>query len=309
MTGPKKLLFAFLIAALGITQVIPAAVFAEEKVNQDSATATEVVESAEAMQKTQEESKNEKKVVKTDIKGLDKENKFLIYSKTKVSDTIKVNHGVGRKVYLEKQVKGKWVVKKTYTAAKGDKSKTINVDYTASCKKDKVAKYRIRIPAKTVNKTVKSNGEVVKKTTVYKQKIQTTKTVGEKFAWPLPGKRRISSGFGGRMCPFHGREFHPGIDIPARTGTKVRAAADGVVLKAGRVRSFGKRIIIKHGNKKTTTWYNHLSSIKVKKGQTIKRGQVIGRVGSTGDSTGSHLDFRIFINGKAKNPLKYAKRK
>lgn len=302
MTGLNKFLFAFLIAVLGMAQVIPTAVFAEENTHYEPAEVAATLEPAD------DDTMSVKKVVKTDIEGLDKENKFLIYSKAKVSDTIKVSHGMGRKIYLEKKVKGEWVVKKIYAAAKDDKSKTIKVDYTASCKNDKVAKYRIRIPAKIVEENVNDAGEIVKKTTVYKQKIQKTKTVGEKFAWPLPGKNRISSGFGGRMCPFHGREFHAGIDIPARTGTKVRAAADGVVIKAGRARSFGKRIIIKHGNKKTTTWYNHLSSIKVKKGQIIKSGQVIGGVGSTGNSTGPHLDFRIFINGKAKNPLKYANR-
>ena len=120
MTGSKKILFAFLIAVLGVTQVIPTAVFAEEKTQHEMTEATSAVESA-----------NVKEVVKTEIKGLDKKNEFLIYSKARVSDTIKVNHGVGRKVYLEKKVNGKWVVKKTYKAAKGDRSKRIKIDYTS----------------------------------------------------------------------------------------------------------------------------------------------------------------------------------
>ena len=301
MLGPKKIIIALLTVVLGMTQVVPAAVFAAEEKEQEFVDA----ESKKAAVKVVKV----KKEVKTNIKGLDKENKHLIYSKAKVVDNVKVNHGVGRTVYLEKKVKNKWVVQKTYKAAKGDKEKVIKIDYTASCKKNKVTKYRVRIPAKTVKKTVEENGNTIKKTTVYKEKIKTTKTIGEKFAWPVPGRRKISSGFGGRMCPFHGREFHAGIDIPARKGTKVRAAADGVVIKSGRARSFGKRVIIKHGNRKTTTWYNHLSSIKVKKGQKVKRGQVIGRVGSTGNATGSHLDYRVYINGKAKNPLKYTKRR
>lgn len=224
-------------------------------------------------------------------------------------DDISVNHGIGRKVFLEKKSNGKWVVEKKYKAAKKDSEKTIDVKYDISSS-EKSTKWRIRIPSKTVKKEIKKKNKTIIKKTTYKGASVSTKVVVDDLLWPLPGITYISSKFGARMCPFHGREFHPGIDIPASSGTKVKAAADGVVIAAGRVPSFGKRILIKHNKTgKIQTMYNHLSSIKVKNGDKVKRGETIGRVGSTGDSTGPHLDFRVFINGKAKNPCKYADRK
>ena len=243
--------------------------------------------------------------VQTDVNGLAKKNEHLIYSNFIIKDKITVTHVMGRKVYLERYEKGKWKVEKKYNAGNGDKSEKITIVFP---KKVRTVKYRVRVPSKTIKTVINKGDKQVIKTVEYKGVTKSTKTVAKKFKWPIKNNKRISSDFGSRHCPFHGREFHPAVDIPARTGTKVIAAADGVVVKAGRVRSFGKRIIVKHGNKKTETWYNHLSSIKVKKGQKVKAGQVIGRVGSTGDSTGPHLDFRIYIKGKAKNPTKYAAR-
>ena len=250
------------------------------------------------------------KQVKTKIKGAFKNIKVLKYSSVKPKENVIINHGVGRTVYLEKKNKGSWNVVRKYKAAKKDSSKKIKIDFSTNDYKSKTINWRIRVPETVVKKKKVVNGKVVVKEIKYKKAVKKAKTVVSKFAWPVPGHRWITSGFGGRICPFHGSEFHPAVDIAASKGTKVRAAADGVVVKASYHFSLGYHIVISHSNgKKVTTWYNHLSKMKVKKGQKVKRGQFIGRVGSTGSSTGPHLDFRIFINGKAKNPLKYAKKK
>jgi murein DD-endopeptidase MepM/ murein hydrolase activator NlpD len=122
--------------------------------------------------------------------------------------------------------------------------------------------------------------------------------------WPVIGPLR--SGVGMRSNPFGGSsiEFHKGQDIAAPTGTPVSATADGVVVVAGWVRGYGNGIYIDHGNG-ISTRYGHLSRIDVVVGQTIKQGQHLGLVGSTGRSTGPHLHYEVRINGQATNPLNY----
>ncbi len=99
-------------------------------------------------------------------------------------------------------------------------------------------------------------------------------------------------------------KFHNGVDIRAKTGTWVGAAADGTVICAGWVEGYGKTIKIKHDNG-YVTMYAHLSEIHVRNGQKVRSGQLIGKSGNTGHSTGAHLHFSIFKNGKAENPLDY----
>jgi murein DD-endopeptidase MepM/ murein hydrolase activator NlpD len=122
--------------------------------------------------------------------------------------------------------------------------------------------------------------------------------------WPVVGPLR--SGVGMRSNPFGGSsiEYHKGQDIAAPTGTPVSAAADGVVVIAGWVRGYGNGIYIDHGNG-ISTRYGHLSRIDVVVGQTIKQGQHLGLVGSTGRSTGPHLHYEVRINGEPTNPLNY----
>lgn len=115
---------------------------------------------------------------------------------------------------------------------------------------------------------------------------------GGKMQWPLPGHKRISSNYGWRNCPYHGRELHSGIDIPAPNGTPIKAAAGGKVVLAGYNGSYGNCVIISHG-KGIWTLYGHASSVTVKKGQEVKAGQTIAKVGSTGNSTGPHLHFEV----------------
>ena len=110
----------------------------------------------------------------------------------------------------------------------------------------------------------------------------------------------VSSRYGSRWG-----KTHKGLDIAASTGTSIKAAASGTVTTAGwNSGGYGYLIVISHGNG-VQTYYGHCSSILVKEGQTVSQGDVIGKVGSTGRSTGSHLHFEIRVNGTAYNPLNY----
>ena len=124
------------------------------------------------------------------------------------------------------------------------------------------------------------------------------------FANPVPGAK-ISSRFGYRKDPFNGRSaMHNGIDFKAARGTAVNATGDGVVIKAGRKGGYGKVVEIRHKDGLITR-YAHLSRIAVKNGQRVRVGQTIGKVGSTGRSTGPHLHYEIRQGKTARNPSKY----
>lgn len=121
--------------------------------------------------------------------------------------------------------------------------------------------------------------------------------------WPVRGY--VSSTFGERVSPFDGsQELHDGIDIVAPSGTSVSASADGVVTHAGPYFDLGKAVIIDHGYGFATK-YGHLSQIAVSVGKSVKAGQKIGIVGSTGRSTGPHLHFEVAVNGSKVDPMRY----
>lgn len=128
---------------------------------------------------------------------------------------------------------------------------------------------------------------------------------GGQFSWPVPGHSRISSGYGYRNRPIgSGREFHTGIDIPGAYGTNIVAAADGTVIKSGYVNGFGYTVMIDHGGG-LVTLYGHNSKLSVSQGAAVKKGQVIAKCGSTGNSTGNHCHFEVRKNGKHTSPLPY----
>jgi len=122
---------------------------------------------------------------------------------------------------------------------------------------------------------------------------------------PIMGEIDLSSGFGVRSDPFLGRPaMHTGLDFRSSTGDPVRATATGVVESAGYNGGYGKMVEIDHGNGFSTR-YGHMSEIEAKIGQQIKIGQIIGRVGSTGRSTGPHLHYETRIYGDAVDPQKF----
>lgn len=123
--------------------------------------------------------------------------------------------------------------------------------------------------------------------------------------WPLPGQYYISSVFGGRTSPITGRwESHTGTDIPAAGGTEIHAAQGGIVTVSGYNSSYGNYCMISHGNGYVTL-YAHMRKLpSVKVGDTVKKGQVVGYVGTTGSSTGNHLHFELRVNGVRDDVLK-----
>ena len=120
--------------------------------------------------------------------------------------------------------------------------------------------------------------------------------------WPIAGW--ISSGFGNRRDPFSGETaFHPGLDISAEHGAPIHAPADGVVESAAFNGNYGNLITLDHGFGLVTR-YGHLSRYAVSAGQQIRRGDLIGHVGSTGRSTSPHLHYEVLVNGRLTNPLR-----
>lgn len=120
--------------------------------------------------------------------------------------------------------------------------------------------------------------------------------------WPVTGW--LSSIFGGRTDPFSDSPaFHPGIDISADRGTPVHATADGAVDSASYSGNYGNLVVIDHGFG-IATRYGHLSRFAVRAGQPVKRGDLIGYVGSTGRSTSPHLHYEVTLNGRLINPLR-----
>ncbi len=120
-----------------------------------------------------------------------------------------------------------------------------------------------------------------------------------------PTKGWVTSAFGYRTSPFTGnREFHRGLDIAGRPATPVVAPADGEVRFAGERRALGGSITIRHGFG-IESIYGHMKDLHVKRGDKVKRGQVIGSLGSTGRSTGPHLHYQVQVNGVPVNPQNY----
>ncbi|MFH1715631.1 MAG: M23 family metallopeptidase [Elusimicrobiota bacterium] len=124
--------------------------------------------------------------------------------------------------------------------------------------------------------------------------------------WPTTG--RITSRFGSRVHPLTGRiEFHKGIDIANKSGTPILATSDGKVLYAGRWGSYGRVIIIDHGNGYSSR-YAHLLSFEISRGDQVKKGRLIALMGTSGISTGTHLHYEVRFKNTARNPLYYVGR-
>ena len=124
--------------------------------------------------------------------------------------------------------------------------------------------------------------------------------------WPvrLSDHGYISSEFGPRIDPVtgEGSEFHGGVDLADQPGTKIHASASGTVTEAKDSSGFGLTILIDHGNGYETR-YSHCNSLLVSVGDTVSQGQIIATMGATGRVTGVHLDFRVYVDGEAIDPL------
>lgn len=121
------------------------------------------------------------------------------------------------------------------------------------------------------------------------------------------GRYRITSGYGGRNNPTgNGAQYHQGVDLAADSGTPIRAVTGGTVVQAGDAGDgYGKLVRIKSGN--TETYYGHQSGVDVAVGDEVSPGDVVGAVGSTGNSTGPHLHFEVRNNGSSIEPVAYLK--
>ncbi|NLM37743.1 MAG: peptidoglycan DD-metalloendopeptidase family protein [Firmicutes bacterium] len=153
-----------------------------------------------------------------------------------------------------------------------------------------------------LSKTGTQLQELYSRFSAYNRELDYTPTI-----YPLMQKGYISSYYGYRRDPVTGviGAFHEGIDIAVRTGTPVRATADGTVVRARSNGTYGLFIEIKHGSYGYCTRYAHHSKILVKEGQIVKKGDIIALVGSTGKSTGPHLHYEVYYNGKPVNPRNY----
>ena len=125
------------------------------------------------------------------------------------------------------------------------------------------------------------------------------------LVWPCPSYSRISSQYGYRTHPISGtRKLHKGLDIAASSGNPVIAAASGTVVKSYFSSSYGNYVVISHGGGLMTA-YAHMTRRLVSAGQTVAAGQQVGTVGSTGNSTGPHLHFEVYVGGSTTNPMNY----
>ena len=125
------------------------------------------------------------------------------------------------------------------------------------------------------------------------------------FCWPAPSYTRISSPYGWRYHPIYKtQKFHSGVDLAAPGGSNILAADDGKVISAGWNGGYGNCVVVDHGGG-VSTLYAHASRLCVSKGDIVTRGQVIAKVGTTGNSTGNHLHFEVLINSKTTDPMPY----
>jgi murein DD-endopeptidase MepM/ murein hydrolase activator NlpD len=147
----------------------------------------------------------------------------------------------------------------------------------------------------------RSLGDLVRDMEVQKEKVERVPS-----GWPMARNAgQFSSAFGYRLDPINRRlSLHTGYDIRAPHGTPACSTARGVVISAGYDGEYGNCVIVDHGGGLQTR-YAHLSKIDVATGQTVDRRKTVGRVGSTGRSTGSHLHYEVLVNGTPVNPAKY----
>lgn len=172
-------------------------------------------------------------------------------------------------------------------------------------KAEEEAKKKAEQAKKAQETTQAQKTDTSKNTAQSSDSNKTTSAGNSKFIWPCPSSSRITSEFGSRESPTEGASSnHQGIDIGASTGSNIVAAAGGSVVISTYSYSAGNYVMINHGGGVYTV-YMHCSKLLVSVGDTVKQGEVIAKVGSTGYSTGPHLHFGVRVNGSYVNPRKY----
>jgi murein DD-endopeptidase MepM/ murein hydrolase activator NlpD len=210
-----------------------------------------------------------------------------------------------KKIEVEKELEA---VKGLYTEMEANKEELKNNEQDKEVMMSKIAK-QIEDMEEISDESAKELTDLAKKASALEAKKNRIKTyfTGGKLGMPLRVEYRLSSPFGYRTHPITGKKkLHAGMDMAAPKGTPVYAAESGVVIVAQSWSGYGNCIIINHGGG-LWTLYGHLSSILVKNGETVKRGNKIGLVGSTGQSTGNHLHFEVRKNSEPVNPAPYLK--
>lgn len=176
-----------------------------------------------------------------------------------------------------------------HTVAKGDTLWEISQRYGVSLAELKEANPGIEARALAIGEEILVPGVA--------RAVFSRQAGGLALAWPLLG--RISSGYGWR-----GGRMHYGLDIAAPSGSSITAAADGRVVSAGWNGGYGRLVVLEHA-RNVRTLYAHCSSLLVKAGQEVARGQAIARVGASGNATGPHLHFEVHVGGRPQNPLRF----
>jgi murein DD-endopeptidase MepM/ murein hydrolase activator NlpD len=210
-----------------------------------------------------------------------------------------------KKIEVEKELEA---VKVLYTEMEANKEELKNNEQDKEVMMSKIAK-QIEDMEEISDESANELTDLAKKASALEAKKNRIKTyfTGGKLGMPLRVEYRLSSPFGYRTHPITGKKkLHAGMDMAAPKGTPVYAAESGVVIVAQSWSGYGNCIIINHGGG-LWTLYGHLSSILVKNGETVKRGNKIGLVGSTGQSTGNHLHFEVRKNSEPVNPAPYLK--
>ncbi|MBQ3125703.1 MAG: peptidoglycan DD-metalloendopeptidase family protein, partial [Clostridia bacterium] len=187
------------------------------------------------------------------------------------------------------------------TKAELDKQQSDNQSYLASLSTtiaaDSAAQQKLTAEENKVNEEMEA----------YIRELQAKANaayVGGEFRWPVDVSwKRISSYFGWRVL-WGVNDYHRGIDIPANAWSNIYASNGGTVIKAEYHWSYGNYVIIDHGGGKSTL-YAHANQLNVKVGQKVNQGDIIAKVGTTGNSSGNHLHFEVRLNGECKNPLDY----
>lgn len=246
--------------------------------------------------------------------------KISEYDRNMLNQYIAVKDGIAEdKAKMEQEKKELLVLREQTTSKKNSVEALVNeksaelkkVNSQIGTKTAQVEAYEKDIKAqedkiKQIEAEIKRQEEEArKKAEAAGQKYNTVSIGNIKFIWPCPSSSRITSGFGGRESPTEGASTnHQAIDIGAPTGSNIVAAADGTVTISTYSYSAGNYIMLNHGGGVSTV-YMHCSQLLVSAGDTVKQGQVIAKVGSTGYSTGPHLHFGVRLNGSYVDPIKY----